>query len=182
MGSGAGRESSTYGEAAVNEWTPVSCSARKFQSGHTGAARASEGSSAGAACQSSLTPPRRTAPREKRRVHSLYPQKTGLRESAHSSTSSSVSWCLISQLQTRTQPNSALTSARTCSPAQDPLFTCQLFQTGHGGYAGGGGTRPRHRQSRAQVQTQKKTCTPTQITAQSQTNLFLPPTCPRALP
>ena len=30
--------------AAVSEWTPVSCSARKFQSGYTGAARASEGS------------------------------------------------------------------------------------------------------------------------------------------
>lgn len=27
-------------EAAVNEWTPVSCSARKFQPGYTGAARA----------------------------------------------------------------------------------------------------------------------------------------------
>ncbi len=37
------RKSSTYREAAVNEWTPVSCSARKFQSGYTGAARASEG-------------------------------------------------------------------------------------------------------------------------------------------
>lgn len=30
--------------AAVSEWTPVSCSARKFLSGYTGAARASEGS------------------------------------------------------------------------------------------------------------------------------------------
>lgn len=44
MDSSAEREASTHGEAAVNEWTPVSCSARKFQSGYNGAAHASEGS------------------------------------------------------------------------------------------------------------------------------------------
>lgn len=181
MGSGAGRESSTYGEAAVNEWTPVSCSARKFQSGHNGAARASEGSSAGAACQSSLTPPRRTAPREKRRVHSLYPPKN---RTERKCALFHFFVCFLVPNLTTADAHTAKLSAHECahmlSRTRPPIYLPALSNRAR--RICWGGTRPRHRQSRAQVQTQKKTCTPTQITAQSQTNLFLPPTCPRALP
>lgn len=147
-----------------------------------------------AACLSFITPPRRCVQQHPRRKgwgapepNTLITAEKWLRESAHSFTSlplMPLSFCLVPNFIGRNrkcahgQTNRLRARAQVHAHAhKTPIYLPVLSNPTQYIVSG---TRPRHWQSRAQVQ--MKTCTLIQIKAQSQTNLFLCLTCPRALP
>lgn len=163
------REKALLREAAVNEWTLVSCSARKIQSGYTGAAHTSEVSDSLQLplCQSSLSiihnstePMCETTPREKRpkRLRAKYTSDNPPKMTcAHSFTFFSTflcpflsAQCSISRgvkMQTRAQSNSAQKRVLTRARPPGNLFTRSMKHSSVYAEA-----QARHRELNAHIQ------------------------------